>query len=308
MKKPQFALLFFLLSLAHYAAGQASVQDLEKYLDQLGSNPAAPIPPSVLTDFTNEKSLVQHLISHRKDPGEQFQLRVLDLMRLIGLKSKKPDTRKSVVSHMVITIPDNNLRIGGFAGAAVLQFGKQDFGAKEKDSVVSYLRRGIPNLDGLFRLAGFLEIPAAKEKISAMLITPMSTLLKWNARLALARMGDENAINFVIEKMTTTSVDDAFVHSLAPGLAYTRNKKVFAELERILQSDNYQCSSSNPASKGSISCAYRLLEVMTPAIENFPIEVDESGDLLVDNYQSALLTAREWLKQNPDYSLNRDTM
>ena len=304
-----FSYTFILLCLSCVTViAQQSVQDLEKYLDNIDRNPSAPIPPSVLNDFTNEKALITHLISHRKDPREQFQFRVIDLMRLIGLKSRAKENRMLVVDHFVRAIPDPNLRISGAMSSAVIQFAKADFSAVNKDSIVSYLRVGMPNLDLLFRLAGFLEIPAAKERISSMLIQPMSPMLKWNARLALARLEDENAVNFILEKISTSTVDDAFVSSLVPGLCYTRNRKIFAELEKILQSDDYKCRSSHPDSKTLILCSYRVLEHMAGAIEKFPIKVDESGDLLVDNYQSALLTARQWLKQHPEYKLNRNTM
>ena len=124
----------------------------------------------------------------------------------------------------------------------------------------------------------------------------------------MSRLGDETATNFILDKIKASPIDDSFVDSLVPGLAYTRNKKIFAELERILQSDGYACKSSHPDSKSTVLCAYRVLENMAGTIEKFPIKVDESGDLIVDNYQSALETARRWLKQNPDYKLNRSTM
>jgi hypothetical protein len=302
------ALAFIILTVHKRATGQASVQDLEKYLDTIISNPSTPLPPSVLIDFKNEPTLIKHLLAHRSDPGEEFQFRVLDLMRLMAVKSKNNQVRRSVVHHFVQTIPDKNLRVSGFASGALIQFLKPDFSEQNKDSIVSYLGIGIPNLGHLFRLAAFLEAPSAKEKISSMLIYPMSPLLKWNARLALSRLGDENATNFVLEKIATSTIDDSFVSSIIPGLVYTRNKKIFIALEKILQSDAYNCRSPHPDSKASILCAFRVLENIAGAIEKFPIKVDESGDLLVDDYQSALDTARRWLKQNPDYKLDTNTM
>jgi hypothetical protein len=301
-------LAFLLISSCSSSSAQSTVQQLERYLKQVSVENSTPLPPAVLSDFQSENALLKILYSHRNDPGEDFQFRVLDLIRLIGLKSKNQGIRMSVVNHFVESIPEKNLRIGGVASAALVQFLKPDFSKTNKDSIVSYLRLGMPNLDGLFRLAGFLEIPSAKEKISSMLILPMSPILKWNARLALARLGDEKATNFILEKVTTSTVDDSFVYSIIPGLVYTRNAKVFLELEKIIQSDVYACRSSHPDSKATIICAYRVLENVASAIEKFPIKVDESGDMIVDNYQSALETARRWLKQNPDYTLSRNTM
>jgi hypothetical protein len=289
-------------------SAQSSVQQLERYLRQVNADNSTPIPSVILSDFQNENELLENLFRHRNDPGEQFQFRVLDLIRLIGLKSRNQQVRKSVVNHFVNAISNKDLRISGIASQSASQFLKPDFSDVNKDSVMRYLKVGIPNLDLLFRLAGFLEIAAANEKISSMLVMPMSPTLKWNARLALSRLGDEVATNFILDKIGTTQVDDAFVSSLLPGLVYTRNKKVFAQVEKILQNDNYTCSSSHPDSKSTVLCAYRILESMAGAIDKFPIKVDDSGDLIVDNYQSALETARKWLRQNPEYSLKRNTM
>lgn len=289
-------------------SAQQSLQDLKKYIDQLKSDPTVAIPASVLKDARNEKVLIDRLVLQRSTGNDDFQSRILDLIRLVGLKSENQDVRKTVVSHFVKSIPDKNLRIGGLASSAVVQFRKRDFSDSDKDSIVSYLRMGTPNLEGLFRLAGFLEIPSAKGKISAMLAVKMSPTMKWNALLALARLGDDNATNLILEKISTSTVDDSFVYSIIPGLVYTRNKKVFFELEKIVQSDTHNCRSSHPDSRSSVLCAYRVLENVAGAIEKFPIKVDESGDMLVDNYQTALETARRWLRQNPDYKLDRNTM
>lgn len=308
MKSTIYLITFVLAILvSERVSGQASVHDLDRYLKTITQNPSAPIPRTVFMDAKNEAILVRNLIKHRNDTGDDFQFHILDLMKLIGAKSKDQDVRNSVVSHLVKTISDKNLRISGVASDAVCQFFKPDFSAEDKDSIVSYLRVGMPNLDALFRLAGYLEIPAAKSKISAMLVRPISPILKWNARLALARLGDDAATNFVLEKITTSTIDDSFV-PLIPGLVYTRNAKVFFELEKIIQSDVYNCRSSHPDSKSTVLCAYRVLECVAGAIEEFPIKVDESGDMLVDNYQSALETARRWFKHNPEYKFRTNTM
>lgn len=297
-------MLLFSISLR----AQPAVQQLEKYLKQIGEDRSTPVPSAVLSDVRSEKALLKVLYGHLNDPGEDFQFRVLDLVRMIGLKSKDPNVRNLAVNCLVRGIPNFNMRVRGQAISAIVQFSKQDFSAEDKDSIVSYLRTDMPNLPELFRLAGYLEIPGAKPKISAIISSSINQIQKWNARLALARLGDDEAINFILEKITSSNVDDSFVFSIVPGLVYTRNKRVFGELEKILQSDVYRCSSSHPDSKSTVLCAYRLLESMAGTIDGFPIKVDEGGDMIVDNYQVALETARRWFKQNPDYTLSRNTM
>jgi hypothetical protein len=309
MKRLSFCAVTLILTLsAIFCDAQGVVQELEKYLTQVKINSSTPIPEAILNGSKSEKALLETLFAHANDSGEEFKFRVIDLVRLIGLKSKNVETRKLSVNFIVKAIADKNLRVSGFASHAVANFMKADFSQIDSDSILSYLRPGMPNLDLLFKVAGYLESAQSKEKISSALIQPMSPTIKWNARLALARLGDEDAADFILEKISTATIDDAFVYSLIPGLVYTRNRNIFRALEKILLSDDHLCSSSHPDSQKKVLCAYRVLEEIAPAIENFAIKVDESGDLLVDNYQSALLTAREWLKHNPDYKITRSSM
>jgi hypothetical protein len=46
---------------------------------------------------------------------------------------------------------------------------------------------------------------------------------------------------------------------------------------------------------------------MVPAIEGSPLTVDEYGELEVTNYEQALQDFRDWLLQNPNYSLVENT-
>ena len=49
------------------------------------------------------------------------------------------------------------------------------------------------------------------------------------------------------------------------------------------------------------------MEYLAKAIVDYPLKVDEFGDLEIDNYQTALIRVREWFINNPDYRIKRDT-
>ncbi|MGM0581033.1 MAG: hypothetical protein ACQETL_10165 [Bacteroidota bacterium] len=49
------------------------------------------------------------------------------------------------------------------------------------------------------------------------------------------------------------------------------------------------------------------MKYIVPAIDDFPMSSDEYGELEVDDYETALVTLREWLIQNPDIQLVKDT-
>ncbi|MGM0579812.1 MAG: hypothetical protein ACQETL_03980, partial [Bacteroidota bacterium] len=90
-----------------------------------------------------------------------------------------------------------------------------------------------------------------------------------------------------------------------PTLAFTRQKAAVDVLVEQVFNDEQNCSSPDPDSNQKITCAYRILEIIAPIIQDFPIPVDEAtGDLDTDDYEEALQQSREWLEANRiDYSI-----
>jgi len=124
--------------------------------------------------------------------------------------------------------------------------------------------------------------------------------------LALARMGDENAIDYISKKLQNAPINDAFAYDIAPALVYTRQPEIVDFLETQIQSDEANCSVANPDSNQKISCAYRIMEAMAPAIDNFPIPTDEFGELMADDYEKALQDLRKWFNENETYGFNNE--
>ena len=135
------------------------------------------------------------------------------------------------------------------------------------------------------------------------LLPSLSARDQWAAQLALARLGDPEALATVLTRVKQEPVNDDVVYELLPDLVYTRQKAALDYLVTIIQSDEKNCQSADPEAEQSILCGYRVLELLPPVIQNFPLTVDESGDLAVSDYPSALQQAREWLKENDDYQI-----
>ena len=129
---------------------------------------------------------------------------------------------------------------------------------------------------------------------------------KWNLALALARMGDEKALNYCLEKVKKASIDNQIVGYVLPDLLYTRQKAAVDYCVELLYSDEKQCRSANPDSPEAIPCAYRIIELLSPVIIDFPVKVNPAIGLESDNYPETLQSVREWLKANPDYKIRTD--
>jgi hypothetical protein len=75
-------------------------------------------------------------------------------------------------------------------------------------------------------------------------------------------------------------------------------------LQRIIQSNEQNCLSANADNEESILCGYRVLEYIAPVMIDFPLPVDEFGELEIDDYEAGLTEVREWLvEQDGEYEL-----
>jgi hypothetical protein len=154
----------------------------------------------------------------------------------------------------------------------------------------------------LVLLAGYLNI--GREEVFRQYLTPeLPVKRKWNLALALARMGDEKALNYCLEKVKKAPLDNSIVGYVFPDLLYTRQKAALDYCVEWVYSDEKHCRSANPDSPEAIPCAYRIIELLAPIIVDFPVKVDPAIGLESDNYPETLQLVRDWLKAHPDYTI-----
>ena len=53
--------------------------------------------------------------------------------------------------------------------------------------------------------------------------------------------------------------------------------------------------SANADSEENILCGYRVLEYIAPVMIDFPLPVDEFGELEIDDYEAGLEEVRQWM-------------
>ncbi len=298
------ALLFCTLVFSLHA--QDAVRDLKLYFEAVREHGNAPLDQRIFKDVRNDRVIVNTLISYLSDPHQQVSLRAIDLLARVGTKSAKQAVRSAAAHQLVSVVGNKDVGRSAYASQQIQAFQVADFSNEDTDSIVSYIQPRQVNLDLILLLAGRIGTPAARERIQHFLIQPASPKLKWSARLALSRMADERATAFILDELADKPKDDAFVSTVVPGLVYSRNKEIFDVLVQIVRSDEPLCLSSNPDSQKSVTCAYRVLGLIAPAIENFPLQADEHGDLKTSNFAEALALAKNWFEENPDYKLIKD--
>ena len=108
-----------------------------------------------------------------------------------------------------------------------------------------------------------------------------------------------------MERVERQPVNDDLVYEIVPYLVYTRRQEAFKFLERIIQSNESTYLSANADNEENILCGYRVLEYIAPVMINFPLPVDEFGELEINDYEAGLV--RQWMaEQEGDYELVMD--
>lgn len=297
----------FLLVTGTHLLAQPSLRSLQSYMAEVRSNSTLPVPQAVLTDPENASQLLTTLAPYYSDTLNIIRSKAYNITKRIAQKSSNAEVRRNAITSLIKAIRDKDTGISGNASEALTGFMKPDFTQAHKDSIANLIDLRTPHLDQVLLLAGYLDLTSQQAKITSIINASTVFQNKWAARLALARMGNAEAITYINTKMANAPVNDDMIYDVVPDLVYTRQKEIFRYLEQIINSDKADCQSANPDSNQKILCGYRVMEYIAPAIINFPVEADDAGDLVTNDYAAALTTVRRWLAQNPGYTISKDS-
>ena len=265
------------------------------------------LPPPFSINDANADKLVSSLIPYLNDSSEVVRSKDILVLKDIGINSKQLATRQKVTSHLVLCMAANDLS-RATAYSSLKKFAKEDFDKAAKDSLLNFTDRKYPHKEELIKLIGFAGKPDAIEKIRKFSTSENAVPLRWSTLLALARLGDQEAISSVLQRARKIKVNDEVVTQLFPDLVYTRQKQVIEYLVEVLMSDETNCESADNDNSTSILCGYRVMEQLAPAIKNYPLSLDASGDIKTNDYKKSLEEIRNWFKQgNGSYIIDNTT-
>jgi hypothetical protein len=215
-------------------------------------------------------------------------------------------SRKIAVNCLTKGLNDVNGGLVGLLIEYLQNFSPADFDAESQSLILDNLKKiKRPHYEDLVLLAGFTGV--GRDELYRQYSTPdLPIRKKWNIALALARMGDKESLDYCIQKVKQAPVNSNLVGYVLPNLIYIRQKAALDYCVELLYSDEKLCSSPNPDCSESILCAYRIIELLAPAIIDFPLEVNPAIGLESDDYPKTLQTVRDWFRTNPDYQIKTD--
>lgn len=301
--------LCFLLLYSVMVNAQTQSTIVSDYFRSVRDKKTTAVPSALINDRKNEQSLFPGIIPYLSDSVSEVRLAAYSLLTNIGRQSSAPLFRKQIVTTLASGWRDADSGISGLIGSSLQQFQQQDFNTAAKDSLRSLVQKMPAYYDKLVTLCGFLSMTDQQMIIQAQLQSGAikSKSEKWSAYLALCRMGDVQALTYVMNRVRKLGVNDDVVYEVFPDLIYTRQREAFSYLIEALNSNEKNCEPANPEASGNIPCAYRVMEMLAPVVKDFPLKADASGDVITKDYPKALQQARVWLKQHPDYQIKTDT-
>ena len=285
---------------------QSPTATLNTYLTAARQDQRASVPKELWQNPEQHTEVLTALSPYYSDTLATIRAKAYYLAQQIGTHSQNEAIRQRAVNQLTAGLQDEDSGIIGRVHSYLTAFSPSDFTASSRQTVANLLSQSPAHLPRLLKLVGALnltkQVPTLKN-----LLPSLSARDQWAAQLALARLGDPEALATVLARVKQEPVSDDVVYELLPDLVYTRQKAALDYLVTIVQSDEKNCQSADPEAQQRILCGYRVLELMAPVIQDFPLTVDESGDLAVSDYPKALQQARRWLKEHSDYQVIYDS-
>lgn len=294
-------ILLAILLIPFDGAAQSIPQQLQTYVVQLHQSQSV-IVPVALREEKNANEVSEAAPQYFSDTLSHVRAKMYSLVGDAGTKSKDQNLRVQAVLKLVGASADlENLNL---ILTKLSAFNKIDFSQTSRDGLIALYKENPPYQDQLVRLIGTLQMTELSDDLRVMSsATTKNQRLRWTALLALARMNDTEAIQAVMKKAQRLPVNDDVVYEIFPDLIYTQQRQAIEYLILELKSDEKKCTTADAEDETPITCAYRIMEILAPVIEKYPLEVDASGDIKTKDYKKALATVRAWFEKNKDYKM-----
>jgi hypothetical protein len=306
-RRKELGLLLILFLICPFLQAQQSMQQLNRYMAELRSDSYPTVPKEILQDKENALALLQAIAPYTTDSLERVRRTAFNLSRRLGKGHPAPEVRKQAVETLVLGLQDVASPVVGVAVSGLRYFNPEDFSEASRASLLASFTPAVPHKGSIAKLLGYMQMEEAKPALISLLREGgLGRSDQWAAYLALARMRDEEVLDFVLGKVSSLPLNDDVIYDILPDLLYIRQPESIAYLVEVLYSEEKKCQAADAELGGAILCGYRVMEMLAPVIKDFPLKQEAGGDLAVNDYEAALLEVRAWFRANPDYEILSD--
>ncbi len=237
---------------------------------------------------------VQEYLSDESDKVRSF---AYNLISVIGQHSKDSKYRMSIVDIIAKGCNDKEAYLRTNNIKSLDNYQLSEFSPSAKKAIKELLHMDRDRAERVYLMVGFLDFKDERPFMNQLLekYNPERKRDIRNLRMALARLGDQKQIDYLINWVKNSGRDYRNDEFLFPCLAYTKDKKAF----------DYIFEEINTANK---SIGAKLIELVAPTIVNFPIKLEDGDDIDYEEWEQALKTTKDWYQKNKDnYVIQKET-
>ena len=279
-------------------------QNFNDYFQSLRAEESPSFPYELIRGDFDAQGLLDELQAYASDTSAQVLKGLYFGYYQVGKRTQSEGTRRQVVDRLTAGLLFQQKGLSGLLTNYLDEFSVTDFSPSARQSLLQALDAGQGDLEMLPGLCARLSLEGAIASIRRVMRQTSRPRVRWACYIALSRLGDAEAIRYVVRRSRAMPVGDDLVYEVVPDLIFTRQKEIIDYLVELVSSDDRLCLPADPDQTRQVNCAYRLLEALAPVITNFPLSVSDSGDLSVTNYREALSSSRQWFEEHPNYQLN----
>ena len=245
---------------------------------------------------------MSRLIDYTLDSQSFIRQMAYRLLGHIDQHTASPDLRITVLDRFSYCLDDPVPMVREQCVTQLKRFPDSLFTPSQRQIILEHaLRYADPEA---IKLAGYLRADGAVEGIKRLAGDPdVSRESRIAARMALARMGDPDELDYFDRIIRKVAINDDHLMAIGELAAYVRAKPITDQLLQVILDDQLNCTSTDPDRDQPILCAYRAMEYVAGIIRDFPIVVRPSGDLDTDDYSQALRIVRQWIRSHPEYQI-----
>ena len=298
-------LLILICCLFSQLLSSQNISTVKDHLEKIGKGKSSTLSRSDLSAFTETSDIVTLLTTYLDTSNEKVKKEAVRLMIVVGAQNASSYTRKSAVGNLMKNVDTENDSGNSQIVKGLQKFMLEDFDETAKRNVGKFVRAEYSPLEKWVELAGFLQLQPVLDEMKIK--HQDNKQLRQKIGIALTRCGDKAKVANLLKNLQKIEVNDEFVYGVVPLLVYARQKETTDFLFDIILSDEKKCTPAGPDIEGNILCGYRVMEAIAPYVEGIPLEIGPSGDLVTNDYKSALTKTRKWISDNrSEYQLITD--
>ena len=247
------------------------------------------------------------LSPHANDPAPEVRRRALTLLAHAAQRSIDPATRKEVVDLLVEALDDSDSFVTSQALRDLYLMTPDDFSNGAKAQIAMALERDRPGFD-VVKLAGYIRSDGQRERFAELSAADTPPGLEqgpryfhteqWAGLLALARLGDTEAMLKVTRRAESEPNEMLRVTRLLGDLGFTQRPEAFEVVRLYLDSDE----KLPPVKEGGdrIRYAQHAIDVLARWLPGFPVArrlfVGAYGQLQIDEARAWMARPENWVR------------